>query len=188
MRISNTIKALRERCPIFNERVFGAAEFNALPEVINPESVPAAYVFTLNESPEELQRTENYFYQEITATVAVVVLVPTGDERGQAGADLVEDCKEQIFKAILSWSPTDDNKAIYEYSAYNLLRIVGGCMFVQLEFICTYAIKYDDTRQPDEIAAQVGNFATMNMDVDMIGKDNKPDGQIDVKAQFKDLW
>ena len=100
MRVSTTIKALRERCPIFNERVFGAAEFNALPEVINPEALPAAYVFTLNESPEELQRTENHFYQEITATIAVVVLVPTGDERGQAGADLVEDCKEQIFKAI----------------------------------------------------------------------------------------
>ena len=188
MRVSTTIKALRERCPIFNERVFGAAEFNALPEVVNPESLPAAYVFTLNESPEEVQRTENWFYQEITATIAVVVLVPTGDERGQAGADFVEDCKEQIFKAILSWSPIDDNKAIYEYSAYNLLRIVGGVMFVQLEFICTYAINYEDTRQPDEIAAQVGNFATMNMDVDMIGKDNKPDGQIDVKAHFKDLW
>ena len=188
MRVSTTIKALRERCSIFNERVFGAAEFNALPEVINPESLPAAYVFTLNESPEELQRTENYFYQEITATIAVVVLVPTGDERGQAGADLVEDCKEQIFKAILSWSPTDDNKAIYEYSAYNLLRIVGGVMFVQLEFTCTYAINYEDTRQPDEIESQVGKLETINMDVDMIGKDNKPDGQIDVKARFKDLW
>ena len=188
MRISNTIKALRERCPIFGERVFGAAEFNALPEVINPETLPAAYVFTLNESPEEAQRTENYFYQEITATIAVVVLVPTGDERGQAGADKIEDCKEQIFKAILSWAPIDDQKAIYEYSAYNLLRIVGGVMFVQLEFICTYAINYADTRQPDELAEQVGQLESVNVDVDMIGKDNKPDGQIDVKARFRDLW
>lgn len=188
MRVSSTIKALRERCPSFGNRVFGAMEWNNLS--VNPKNYPAAYVFTVSENPKELQRTENWYYQEVTATVAVVIAVPSADIRGQDAADLVEDLKEEVFKAILSWSPTADKNCVYEYANYRVLdnSEVPAIWFVQLELTCDYAINASDTRQPTELAETSGNFDTLYSDVDMIGDDGKPDGQIDAKLRMTGFY
>lgn len=189
MRVSSTIKALRERCPSFKKRVFGAIEWTSL-SAINPADYPAAYVFTVSENPKELQRTENWYHQEITATIAVVIAVPSADLRGQDAGDLVEDLKEEVFKAILSWSPTSDQHCVYEYSNYRVLDTGAApkVWFVQLEFSVDYAIGYEDTRQPDELAETTGVLDKMYTDVDMIGDKGKPDGQIDAKLRLKNVY
>ena len=189
MRVSSTIKALRERCPSFNKRVFGLMEWVNL-SAINPKDLPAAYVFTVSENPQELQRSENWYYQEVTATVAVVLAVSSADIRGQDAGDLVEDLKDEVFKAILSWAPLSDNQCIYSYSNYRVLDNSASpkVWFVQLEFTCDYVIDDKDTRQPQQLAEDCGNFDTVYSDVDMIGDDNKPDGNIDAKVRITGLY
>ncbi len=189
MRVSSTIKALRERCPSFDNRVFGAIEWTSL-SAINPADFPAAYVFTVSENPQELQRSENWYYQEVTATVAVVVAVPSADIRGQDAGDLVEDLKDEVFKALLSWAPNGDSNCIYSYSNYRVLDTGASpkVWFVQLEFTCDYVIDYKDTRQPQQLEDDCGNFDTVYSDVDMIGDDDKPDGNIDAKVRLTGLY
>ena len=198
MRVSSTIKALRERCPSFKNRVFGAIEWTSL-SALNPADYPAAYVFTVSENPKDLQRTENWYYQEITATIAVVIAVPSSDLRGQDAGDLIEDLKEEVFKAILSWAPNDDRNCVYEYSNYRVLDTGAApkVWFVQLEFSVDYVIGYGDTRQPEDLSdlpdatgnkPTVGRLDKLYTDVDMIGDEDKPDGIIDGKLRLKNIY
>ena len=80
MRVSSTIKALRERCPSLSKRVYGALQWVCL-SVVHPEKLPCAYVFTQSEDPKTLQSSENSYKQLITATIAVVLCVPSLDVR-----------------------------------------------------------------------------------------------------------
>lgn len=189
MRVSSTIKALRERCPSFNQRVFGLMEWVSL-SAINPKDFPAAYVFTVSENPEDVQRAENWYYQEVAATIAVVIAVPSSDIRGQDAGDLLEDLKAEVFKAILCWAPNGDNNCTYAYSNYRVLDNSASpkVWFVQLEFTCDYVIDSGDTRQPLQLAEDCGNFDKLYSDIDMIGDDGKPDGQIDAKVRLKGLY
>lgn len=190
MKVSSTIQALRERCPSFKERVFGVAEYQNLSNVINSETLPAAYVFTISENPQTLQRLENSYYQVIDASVAVVLVVSSSDMRGQSAADVAEDLKEEVFKAILGWAPLGDKNCTYEYSNYQILdsSMCPAALFIQLEFNCSYAINVEDTRIPEQLNNETTELHTIDVGVDLIGKDNKPDGQIDLKFKVKDLW
>lgn len=197
MRVTSTIKAIKDRCPEFNNRVFGAAEFGQLQDNANPESLPSAYVFTIAEYPSEDQRSENSYQQTISADIAVVCLIDNrADSRGQSSADRAEDIKESLFKALLSWSPIKDDKfAFYKYSKYNILKVTPAVLAVQFEFKCEYTISEEDTRQPIELEETTGRFDELNGTltknfnggVDFIVKD-KPDDKVDAQFKFKDLW
>lgn len=189
MKVSSTIQALRERCPSFNQRVFGAAEYKNLSNVISPEALPSAYVFTITENPQTLQRTENHYYQEIDATIAVVLAISSSDVRGQSALDIADDLKNEVFVAILGWAPLGDKNCKYQYSNYQLVdnTMCPAVTFVQLEFVCPYVIDVDCTRIPNQLNEDTTELHTIGIDVDMI-KDNKPDGQIDAKVVIKDLW
>lgn len=191
MKVSSTIQALRERCTSFKERVFGACEYQNLSNAINPESLPAAYVFTISETPQTLQRLENSYYQEIDATVAVVLVVSSQDVRGQSAVDVAEELKAEVFKALLGWAPLGDKNCTYEYSNYQLLdsSMCPAALFVQLEFSCPYVISVQDTRIPQQLEAETTELRSVSIDVDKIEpKTFKPDGQIDAQVLVKDLW
>ncbi len=190
MKVSSTIQALRERCPSFQQKIFGAAEYQNLVNAINPEQLPAAYVFTISENPQTLQRLENSYYQEVDATIGIVLVVSSEDVRGQSAVDFAEDLKAEIFKAILGWAPLGDRNCTYEYSNYQLLdsSMCPAALFIQLEFSCPYVIDVDCTRIPEQLNEDTTEIHTVAVDVDMIDKDNKPDEQIDARFRVKDLW
>ncbi len=196
MKLQSTIKALRERCPSFKQHVYGICEWVNLPLKINPAELPSAYVFKSSEDPTNANISQNSYHQDISTTVAVVVAVPSKDVRGQSASDTFEDLKDEIFKAILGWSPNFDKRDgsqldVYEYSRLTLLSTqYKEVIFFQLEFLCSYTINYKDTRIPnelDEVSAPHEIKQVMG-NVDMIGKDNKPDGKIDARFLFSDFY
>lgn len=210
MKVNSTIKAIRERCPSFEDRVFGMASFAQMtPEALKalkPENLPACYVLCKDETAETDQRSENSYYQKITATIAIVCLVSnqveveeqiSTDNRGQVAAERIEDLKQELFRALLSWSPIEkDPMAIYSYDRFDVLRITPAISVFELDLICTYEIAVNSTRQPDELEENTGKFNELNATVsdefkggiDVIGQGDKPDGQIDAQFKFKDLW
>jgi hypothetical protein len=190
MDVTSTIKALRERCNSFNNRVFGAAQLAEVDlDHINPEAFPTAYVMCIREDPSNLQSTENSYYQEITATVAVVLLLNNQDERGQSSASAAEALKDEVFKAILGWAPANDPMSIYEYSSMWVLVNNRALLGIQLEFDITYAIGVDDTRIPAQLEEDCGNFDTLDMSVDKIETPpGAPDGREDLHVRLTDLY
>lgn len=197
MKLNTTIEAIRKRCPSFNNRVFaftGPMQFQNL----RPEKLPAAYVTMVGEVAEVEQMTANSYLQNITSTVGVLIVVNSQeDRRGQNAFDKAEDLKNEILKALLSWSPIpDDNMAIYSYQKYSVLKVEEPVLAVQIDLQCTYEISSKDTRQPDELEETTGKFNELNATVsdefkggiDVIGQGDKPDGQIDAQFKFKDLW
>lgn len=189
MNVQTTIKAIRDYCPSFNNRVYGCSEFARLDlESLNPGGLPSAYVFTLAEAPSEPQRSQNSYYQDIIATVAVVLLVDnSSDRRGQASTDNAEDLKSEIFKAILGWSPTSDKFQIYEYQNYSILRITPSVIAIQLEFQCVYTITELDTRQYVDLC-DLSELTKMHADIDVIRDNTKaPDGHIEASFEVNNL-
>jgi hypothetical protein len=186
MRVSSTIKALRERCPSLSKRVYGALQWVSL-SVVHPEKLPCAYVFTQSEDPKTLQSSENSYKQLITATIAVVLCVPSLDVRGQEGADKIEDLKDEVFKALLGWAPNSDPQCVYEYANYRVIDTSStpAMWCVQLEFTVEYMLDTDDTYIKTE-HENIGNFDKFYADVDKIESD-KPDGNIDAKLRLTGL-
>ena len=102
MRLDPIIAALRRRCPSFENRFAGAAEWAGLTEDEAP-ALPAAYVVPLAEDAGGNESQVGY-QQTVTNTFAVIVLVSNVcDERGQKAFDSLEDLRLELFRAILSW-------------------------------------------------------------------------------------
>ena len=102
MKLTPVIAALRARCPYFENRVAGAAQFKNLPEV-GKLRLPAAYVVPGDDSPGE-NKSQTDYWQELKEGFSVVVILSNGrDERGQfASYDVVDDVRQMLFKALLA--------------------------------------------------------------------------------------
>ena len=201
MKVNSTIKAIRERCPSFEDRVFGMASFAQMtPEALKalkPESLPACYVLCKDETAETEQRSENSYYQKVTATISIVCLVSnqvetneeiSTDNRGQVAAERIEDLKQELFKALLSWSPIEnDPMAIYSYDRFDVLRITPALSVFELDLICTYEIEVNGTRQPDQLDEDSGRFETLDQQV-IVKDDEDSEKQIKIHSQITDLW
>lgn len=105
MKLTPVIAALRARCPYFENRVAGAAQFKNLPEV-GKLRLPAAYVVPGDDSPGE-NKSQTDYWQELKEGFSVVVILSNGrDERGQfASYDVVDDVRQMLFKTLLGWKP-----------------------------------------------------------------------------------
>jgi hypothetical protein len=190
MDVTSTIKALRERCPSFQQRVFGTAQMAQVDlENINPEMHPSAYVMCIREDTDDLSVTENSYRQEVTARVAVVILTPNEDERGQLASARAEQLKEEVFKALLGWSPNHDRNSYYVYEQMWVLVNNRAYLGIQLEFTLVYAISSVDTRIPDQLEKDCGRFDTLDMSIDKIETPpGAPDGQEDVHMRLINLY
>ncbi|WP_336702556.1 phage tail terminator protein [Pantoea dispersa] len=181
MKLSPIIGALRNRCPFFELNIGGAAEFKNLPET-GKMKLPAAYVIPTEDSPAE-QKSQTDYWQVIKEGFAVVVVLDnTRDLRGQAASyDAVDDVKHMLWKALLGMRPDDDSD-IVEYAGGQLLDMDRGRLYYQFEFTCDREITSEMTRQQEELD-ELDEFTEIDVDVDLIGKDQKPDGIIEHKLR-----
>lgn len=166
MKLAPIIAALRAHCPIFENRVAGAAQFKDLPEV-GKMKLPAAYVVPGDDSPGE-QKSQTDYWQDLTEGFAVIVFVSNGrDERGQfASYDVVHDVRQMLFKALLGWNPEERGEPI-TYAGGTLLDVNRHELSYQFDFTVLNEIDAGDTRLVDELS-DLDEFKTLSIDVDFI--------------------
>ena len=181
MKLDPIISALRERCPSFHQRVGGAAQWAGLERAENAP-VPFAYVAPLREDA-GAQESNNGYYQVITNTFGVIVVVPNcADERGQDAGRWLEVLRPEIFRAILSWhmKPKDEfSEIVYEGGV--LIYIDAARAAYQFEVSFETYIDTSDTYQKVELDA-LSPFDGMDVDVDCIDpsmQKDQPDGRLE---------
>lgn len=147
MKLTPVIAALRARCPYFENRVAGAAQFKNLPEV-GKLRLPAAYVVPGDDSPGE-NKSQTDYWQELKEGFSVVVILSNGrDERGQfASYDVVDDVRQMLFKALLGWNPEACGNPI-TYDGGTLLDLNRHELIYQFDFSVISELTEDDTRHP----------------------------------------
>lgn len=187
MRLDPIIAALRRRCPSFENRFAGAAEWAGLTEDEAP-ALPAAYVVPLAEDAGGNESRVGY-QQTVTNTFAVIVLVSNVcDERGQKAFDSLEDLRLELFRAILSWQ--QDPPAEYSeivYSGGQVLYMDDARLAFQFEFSFETYLDLSDTWQGvdlDELGPLEG--ADIRVDcVDPSTRKNQPDGKIEATLKVE---
>lgn len=172
--------ALRERCPAFNGRVGGAAEFGRLAETASFDT-PCAFVIPLGETPEEPLGTSGY-RQIVHSNFAVMcVLDARADERGQEGNDSLDEVRAELFRALLMWSPFGKASSEIDFDGSQLIELDRSRIFYQFEFVFDYQITTADTYQPIYVA-NLGNLETVDLDVH--GTDMEPESETIARAIF----
>ena len=103
MKLAPIIDALRDRCPTFEARVFGLAEFEDV--LAAPETdLPACFV--IPDSDDVISTAHLHVPQvELHENVALVAALPQKDPRGQGAFDAVHEIRTEILAAILGWAP-----------------------------------------------------------------------------------
>lgn len=181
MRLDPIIAALRRRCPSFENRFAGAAEWAGLTEDEAP-ALPAAYVVPLAEDAAGNESQVTY-QQTVTNTFAVIVLVSNFcDERGQKAFDSLEDLRLELFRGILSWQqePTDEFSEIV-YSGGQVIYMDDARLAFQFEFSFETYLDLSDTWQGVDLN-ELGPLEGADIKVDCVEpstKKNQPDGQIE---------
>lgn len=177
MKLTPVIAALRARCPYFENRVAGAAQFKNLPEV-GKLRLPAAYVVPGDDSPGE-NKSQTDYWQELKEGFSVVVILSNGrDERGQfASYDVVDDVRQMLFKALLGWNPEACGNPI-TYDGGTLLDLNRHELIYQFDFSVISELTEDDTRQQDDLNS-LDELRTLAIDVDYLDPGNGPDGDIE---------
>lgn len=187
MKLNLLIQALRQRCPSFQNRVAGAAEFKRLPEN-STLPVPAAFVIPLDDEP-EINRSQTGYRQIIRDVFAVVVVLSNvADERGQAAGTALHDIRAELFRALLGWNPEPEYDGI-EYEGGQLLGMDRSRLFYQFEFGADFEIGSDDVGTPETWQtlelAELGGFEEAKIDIDCIDPSDPnlqspgPDGRIE---------
>lgn len=174
MNLELIIDELKARCPTFEQRVAGAAEYEGLRNVSNLR-VPAAYVIPLDESSAG-NNLQNSIRQTLTeGFMVVVVLNNTADLRGQTATQQLHLLRKEIWKAILGWQPDDDYEMI-TYDGGSLLGMDRARLDYGFEFSTEFTIDESDSRIADDVAA-LPAFESMLINIDH--KTLPPDGQVD---------
>ncbi|HIC3114863.1 TPA: phage tail terminator protein, partial [Salmonella enterica] len=139
MKLTPIIAALRARCPLFENRVGGAAQFKAIPEA-GKLRLPAAYVVPSEDVTGE-QKSQTDYWQDLTEGFSVIVVLSNErDEKGQwASCDAVHDVRQLIWKALLGWEPDPQAHEI-QYAGGMLLDLNRHELYYQFDFTVKYEI------------------------------------------------
>lgn len=180
MKLTPIIEEIRAQCPDFDSRVFGVAEFAQIAESTAPEELPAAYVIPLTETPFEPVATTRY-KQTVEFTFAVVLVVSnTVDEQGLNAWERADDLKKAVFRSILGQDDYTAGRDWIQYEGASVVSLDRAALMVQLEFSMNYDIDDTETRHGGDVE-RLGRFLRMYGDIDVIGKDGRPDGNIEAK-------
>ncbi len=175
MNVNVIIEALRKRCPTFQKRFAGAAEWAGL-TVEEAPPLPAAYVVPLREDAQE-NESEVSYYQVVDNVFGVIVLVDNvSDVRGQGAMSELEKLKKELFFALLGWQqePFDEFSAVV-YEGGNLLYMDDARVAWQFEFSFKTFLTTMDTYQHRYLAG-LPEFQEIDGDVDKIAS-TEPVGQ-----------
>ncbi|WP_145538008.1 hypothetical protein [Yersinia alsatica] len=178
MKLSLVIAALRLRCPSFDGRVSGAAEYKPIPDTAKMK-LPAAWVIPLDDNVGE-QKSKTDYWQDLTDGFAVIVIMDnTPDQRGQASAfDVVHNVRAELLKALLGWQPEQCYNPI-QYDGGNLLDMNRAHLYYQFDFSATMEINEEDTQQWDDLQ-QLEELERIMVNVDFM----TPDGTIEHKLDI----
>jgi len=120
MRLTPLIRQMRERCPSFERRVFGALDWDPTKEVSKAD-MPAAYVVVLGDDADP-SPSQNVIQQVVRETVDVCVEVFNVDERGQSAADALHDLRAELWRALVGFKPGVDGDPL-QYDSSDLMVI-----------------------------------------------------------------
>lgn len=149
MQLEPIIAALRTRCPVFANRVAGAAQFKLLPESTQLP-VPCAYVIPLDDNPQE-SMSMNSVRQALKDSFAVVVAVSnTTDEKGQSAASQIHNRRGELWAALLGWRPDLRYDGI-TYEGGQALAMDRARLWYQFEFGALMEIEDSDGWQEIEL-------------------------------------
>lgn len=179
MKLSLLIAELRRRCPTFEGRVYGAAEW-AAQDKINM-AIPSAFVLPLGETAEMLDMSTDY-RQRVEQAFGVALLVSTdlSDPTGVRAFDVAEDLKAEVFRAILGWEA--DETAPITYEGSSVLELNRAFLCVQLEFVVVYDIVDEETRHGVSIE-ELPDFAGVDVDVDTMTPDGKTEASMKINLE-----
>lgn len=183
MLINPIIEALRVRCPVFQNRVAGAAKFDIGLSESAKLAVPCAYVLPLDDSPED-NTSANGLRQKMVEAIAVVVVVSNvADERGQASADQVEGLRRILWRALLGWSPSTEHDG-FTFQGGTLLKVDRARLWFQFEFGAEMVIDSTDGWQ-DEYLSGLPPFHGVEFRMDCLDPADSnaataPDGRVEV--------
>lgn len=165
MQLETVIEALRARCPVFETRVAGAAQFKLLPESA-AMSVPCAFVIPLDDNPAE-SVSQNSIRQALKDSFAVVVAVSnTSDERGQGAAHSVHAMRAALWAALLGWRPDLRYDGIV-YEGGQALSLDRARLWYQFEFSALMEIEPEDGWQHTELAG-LGDLDRITIKIDAL--------------------
>ena len=183
MQVELIVQALRTRCPVFVNRVAGAADFKMLEEATHL-AVPCAFVVPLDDSPDQNASSNSTRQTMVDSFAVIVALDNTPDEKGQGAAATVDSLRTALWAALLGWQPTADYDGI-TYQGGQLLRLTRARLWYQFEFGASMEIGPEDGYQATALAA-LPAFAGATLQLDPIEPRDPnvagdgPDGRIDV--------
>ena len=175
MKLAPVIAELRRRCPSFEKRVYGSAQFAAIDES-TVMAMPSAYVVPLGESVEEAPMSTGYSQNAEQSLGVIVYTSSKEDETGRDAFDKAEDIKAEILKAICGWCPSDEADEL-AYDGSTVLGLNRARLAVQYEFTLPYRITDDETRNGVNLS-ELPDLEGIDMTVDQA----VPDGIDPVKV------
>lgn len=136
--IAATITRLQGQRPPF-AIVEGVARFAAIRA--EPPAYPAAYVLPLAETASPNTHATGSILQEVSASVAVVILCRAAqDPSGAAAIADLAALRLAIRDALLGWAPAGASDG-YEFSGGELLRAEGGSVWWQDTYTAPYHLR-----------------------------------------------
>lgn len=188
MKLNPLVAQLRADCPTFAGRVSAGIDWDAVVDSAKL-ALPAAYVINAADAAGDNQ-VQNGVQQIITDLFSVVVVLDSGDERGQAANDAVHDLRAELWRALVGWKPGAEYTPI-EYVKGELLHISRARTVYQFSFIAEFQLGRNRPSEPAETWEErsldgLPGFtgATFNMDcIDPADRNLQypgPDGRIEV--------
>jgi hypothetical protein len=147
MKLTPIVAQLRADCPTFAGRVSAGIDWDAVVDSAKL-ALPAAYVIAAADAAGDNQ-VQNGVQQLITDLFSVVVVLDSGDERGQASNDALHDVRSELWRALVGWTPGGDYSPI-EYVKGELLHISRARTVYQYSFIADFQLGRNRPGDPPE--------------------------------------
>jgi hypothetical protein len=189
MKLSPIVAQLRATCPTFAQRVTGGIDWDAV--VASAKlAMPAAYVIASADLAGDNQ-IQTGVQQTITDQFCVVIVLDSGDERGQASSDALHELRAELWRALVGWRPGDEYTPI-TYVNGELVHISRARTVYQFSFMAELQLGRNRPGDPAETWHELEldglpGFSGVTFNMDCIDPADRnlqypgPDGRIEVK-------